>query len=69
MITINNIELASNLAHERTLAECIKSNKIVDEHELYVDFNAEVLTYKDNIQDIFNDYYDYYLNEIENTKI
>ena len=58
-ITINALELASELAHEKLEAEWTYSISI------YEDYEADVLTYTDEAQDIFNEYYDYYLTKIE----
>jgi hypothetical protein len=58
-ITINALELASELAHEKLSAEWSESIKIYEDEE------SDVLTYTDEAQDIFNEYYDYYLTKIE----
>ena len=64
MTTEELLELASTLAHERTLCE---SNDICnDEDDMYEDPNDESTMYKDEIQDRFNDWYDYYLDKIKN---
>jgi len=59
LITINKLELASELAHER----------LIDLHNhripIYADALAPILTYTDEAQDIFNVYYDEYLTQIE----
>ena len=57
------LELASDLAHDRTLYESgdICSSK----DDMFEDINSDVLTYKDEIQDRFNEWYDYYLTKIE----
>ena len=56
------IELASNLAHNRTLAE--SGDICKNEDDMYLDINAETLTYTQEIQDRFNHWYDYYYTEI-----
>lgn len=64
MSTEELLELASDLAHERTLAE---SDDICnDEDDMYVDPYAESTMYKEEIQDRFNEWYDYYLSRIKN---
>lgn len=63
MTTSELLELASNLAHERTL--CESSDICNDEDDMYVDPNAEMTVYKDKIQDRFLIWYDYYLTEIK----
>jgi hypothetical protein len=62
-ITINALELASELAHEKLNAEWSESIKIYEDEE------SEVLTYTDEAQDIFNEWYDHYLNKIEECSI
>jgi hypothetical protein len=56
---INVIELASELASQKLEAEWTYSISI------YEDYEADVLTYTDEAQDIFNEYYDEYLTLIE----
>jgi hypothetical protein len=62
-VTVNKLELASELAHR----------KLVDNWEasiqIYEDENASVTNYTDEAQDIFNEYYDEYINLIESCKI
>lgn len=69
MITINEIELATKLAHAKTISKCIRIDIINIIDEMYKDNNVDMLEYKDDIQDIFNNFYDYYLSEIEDCKI
>jgi hypothetical protein len=64
MSTEELLELASDLAHERTL--CESSDICNDEDDMYVDPSAESTMYKEEIQDRFNDWYDYYLSRIKN---
>jgi hypothetical protein len=64
MSTEELLELASNLAHERTL--CESSDICNDEDDMYVDPSAESTIYKEEIQDRFNEWYDYYLSMIKN---
>ena len=61
-ITINAIELASELAHERLESEWVYSIQI------YKDEDSSVLTYTEEAQDIFNELYDLYLTKIEECK-
>jgi Mg2+ and Co2+ transporter CorA len=61
-ITINIIELASELASERLHDDWENSVKI------YKDDTIDMLEYTDEAQDIFNDLYDKYYSIIENTK-
>ncbi len=62
-ITINGLELASELAHQKLVNNWEQSIRI------YVDETDAVTTYTDEAQDIFNDYYDYYLGLIEQCKL
>ena len=59
---INEIELASELAHERMLIHWD------DPDDIYIEDEGGCIIYTDEAQDIFNDYYDYYLTLIEKTK-
>lgn len=61
-LTINKLELASELAHRKLLNEWRESVQI------YKNEWAEVLTYTEEAQDIFNELYDEYLTLIESTK-
>ena len=61
-ITINIIELASELASEKLHEYFSYSTKI------YKDNEEDVLEYTDEVQDIFNDLYDKYYSIIEKTK-
>jgi hypothetical protein len=60
--TINTIELASNLAHNRTLYE--SGDICENEDDMYEDINSDTLTYKEVIQERFNEWYDYYTTQI-----
>ena len=59
---INPIELASKLAHVATQ----RSLNIVDSVEMYIEDENGNHVYTDEVQDEFNDWYDYYLTMIEN---
>ena len=59
---INEIELASELDHDATVDEL---SNVYDEEELYQTDNGDVLIYKDDVQDVFNRHYDYFLSKIE----
>jgi hypothetical protein len=61
-ITINAIELASELAHDRTFYD--SGDICNNEDEMY---NGE--NYTDEIQERFNQWYDYYLTKIEQCDI
>ena len=61
-ITINKIELASELAHQKLVANWSESISIYEDEE------ASVTVYTEEAQDIFNEYYDEYLTLIESCK-
>lgn len=62
----NSIELACELAHDRTLYE--SGDICNNENDMYEDPTAHIQTYKDEIQDRFNHWYDYYLTKITKHK-
>lgn len=62
-ITINKLELAAELAHNRTLYE--SGDICNNEDDMFIDNNYGLQIYTDEIQDRFNEWYDYYLGEIE----
>jgi hypothetical protein len=66
-IRINVIELASELAHSRTLYE--SGDICNNEDDMFDDPIDGVQTYKEEIQDRFNDWYDYYLTEIKKYRL
>jgi len=61
-ITINKLELASELAHEKLVANWSESIRIYEDEE------ASVTVYTEEAQDIFNEEYDNYLTLIESCK-
>lgn len=62
-ITINKLELAAELAHNRTLYE--SGDICNNEDDMFIDNNYGLQIYTDEIQDRFNEWYDYYIGEIE----
>ncbi len=62
-ITINAVELASELAHKKLIDNWSESIKIFKDDE------SDVMTYTEDAQDLFNEYYDDYYTLIESTKI
>jgi len=62
LITINKLELASELANMK-----LEINWR-DSIQIYVDEEDGITTYTEEAQDIFNDYYDEYLSLIESCK-
>jgi hypothetical protein len=57
----NIIEVASELAHRDLVAEVLK------ESDLWEDPHSDVLSYKEDVQDEFNDLYDEYFDILLNT--
>ena len=62
-VTINALELASELAHAKLIDNWNESIKIYVNEE-----DDQETTYTEEAQDIFNEYYDMYLNLIESCK-
>jgi len=65
MTTDQRIELACDLAHSRTLYE--SGDICNNENDMYDDPTAGIQVYKEEIQDRFNEWYDYYLTQIDKT--
>jgi hypothetical protein len=61
-ITINKLELASELADDRLRNELSAS-------EIYVISKDSTTYYTDKAQDLFNEYYDHYLTIIDDCEI
>jgi hypothetical protein len=61
-VLVNIVELASELAHNRTLYE--SGDICNNEDEMYVKDNPDCLIYKDEIQERFNNWYDEYFTII-----
>lgn len=57
-VTLNKVELASDLASDRLEAEF--------EGQIYDDLNAGIAVYTDEAQEVWNKYYGRYLELIEN---
>lgn len=69
-VTVNAIELACNLAHEKTVEFFLISGIYQSEEELfYLEDDLETTSYHDDVQDKFNEYYDYYFDIILNCSI
>ena len=62
LITINKLELASELANIKLEKEW--SDKI----QIYLNNDEDITTYTEEAQDLFNEYYDDYLSLIESCK-
>jgi hypothetical protein len=61
-ITINKLELASELAYQKLVANWSESISIYEDEE------SSVTVYTEEAQDVFNEYYDEYLTLIESCK-
>jgi hypothetical protein len=61
-ITINIVEVASELAGE------IISNIFDDDDKIYQEIDGE-LSYTDNVQKIFDEWYDHYYNFLQKREI
>lgn len=64
-ITINKLELASELA-DKKLADMIEDN-IYEYNEVYEESDDEI-SYTEKGQNEFNEWYDFYINLIETCK-
>lgn len=64
IFSINVIELASELADDKVVADFSELEKSY----LNFDPSTNTYTYTDEAQDLFNEYYDEYLTKIEETK-
>lgn len=62
-VTINKLELACELAHQKLVDNWSESIQI------YESETDGITIYTDDAQDVFNDYYDEYLTLIENLSI
>ena len=62
-LTINALELASNLAHDMV---CARFND--DDNLIHIE-DAHGIHYTDNAQEVFNEWYEHYLNKIEQCNI
>ena len=57
------LELASELAHDKTEEELLASGAIQDEEDMYCDDNGNKV-YNESTQDLFNIHYDYFFDKI-----
>ena len=66
IITINKLELASELAHHKLKNEWARSGLgFFTIQELYREEEDDTIRYTEEAQDVFNEYYDEYLTLIE----
>jgi len=74
-ITINAIEVASELAHQRLVAELPERFErqhnwgIYREEDMWQDLSNGDKIYKEQVQDIFNMYYDEFFEFLTNSAI
>ena len=68
-ITINNIALASELAHNAACDEMIGEGKINDEEAMWVEDGDGFKNYSDVAAEIYDRHYDYFRNIIDSHKI
>ena len=61
-VLINIVEVAAELAHDRTLYE--SGDICNNEDEMYQGNDPNCLIYKEEIQERFNNWYDHYFNTI-----
>lgn len=67
MTTEQMIELACELAHTRTFQE--SEDICNNEDDMYETHGDSIQYYKEEIQDRFNEWYDYYLTKIESVAL
>ncbi len=69
MMKINEVELASDLAHAKLIEFAEQNLGIQDENDL-CEYHAEEdeTRYKEDMQDLFNQFYDIYYDMISNTQ-
>ena len=69
-MNINEIELACNLATIKTVEDLVGTEIYYsNEEDLFTEDESGTQIWKEEPQRVFNDWYDYYLGEIEKCKI
>ena len=69
MIYINKVEITNILATNATIDELVVNGSYESEDDLYREFE-DVFTFKnEEVQDVFNRWYDYYWNILFDNKI
>lgn len=66
---INEVELSSNLSFNMTRDELIQGEHILDESEMFENDEDGGTHYRDSVQSLFDQNYDYFYNEIIKCKI
>ena len=69
IIKINLVEVAADLAHARVVHTLVGGIDYPDEDSLYEEDTIDCSKYKDEVQDEFNNWYDYYYNFILSLKV
>lgn len=67
-VVINILEVASELAH-RKLLDVLFLRTEDEANEILYTYDGDNLIYKEEYQDMFNEYYDYFYNIIDNLKL
>jgi hypothetical protein len=67
-IVINIVEVASELAHNKLLDVLFLNNESEADEILYKN-DGDTLVYKEEYQDMFNEYYDYFYTIINKLKL
>jgi len=71
-ITINLLEVASELAHDSTVDEVLNplsDLQLINEDDMWETDENENTIYKEEVQDIFNKWYDFYYDKLLKYKI
>ena len=74
MIYINEVEVADILATNATIDELVVNGSYESEEDLYIPMtgceivDTEMDVFKDEVQDVFNRWYDYYWNILFDNK-
>ena len=68
-IKINLNEVATELAHAATRGVMISDGSIIEDADMWREDGAGVLIYTEEAQDVFNVWYDYFYNFIDNHKL
>jgi len=69
MVYINEVEVADILATNATIDELVVNGSYESEEDLYEQVQGDDIdTFKDDVQDVFNRWYDYYWNILFDNK-
>ena len=67
-IKINLVEVASELAHNK-LKDVLFLSDEDEANDILYTYDGDTLIYKEEYQDMFNEYYDYFYTVIDNLKL